>query len=224
MTVLYGTFGEYWGCVKRFIYQSRAKQHLLQIHLLNETCRVSWRRCLDGEILRDLSSAQVDAALRRHSRAITVKLTRRVKTLSKIIEKRKRKNTRVILSVALEDRWTNKGFRAAVAIIKRAGWEYELSRSLVRSDGSLYTPASFLELHGVQPTFKGAPCIYNSDGDELNLREARDATRRYKDCLSVFLWTRDAQGVGDFFVEPRRRDFRISDREVVLYRNILGDL
>jgi hypothetical protein len=227
MVVLFETFGDDWSCVKRFTEKFHDKDHVLQIHFSNETCRSPTRICGKGELFRSKSWADVNLLLTRPSSSTRKKLVQRVDKLHLRVSTVAGRKTQVVVTTGLEDRYGREARKFMFNFLEKSFPQFVITTNPV---GSSYANAldTYLELHGVRPDFgpyQPEFCIYNPDGDELTVQQARDARTRYGNCFINYLWTERAQGIrpDGRFVDPLRRRFRILNWEVAKYRELLGE-
>lgn len=221
MVILYGTFGTDWSCAQRFVERFSNKPHLLQIHFYNASC-LAFKRCYTGEIFRS-STKNVNRSLSNYSPRVVELVARRARNIYTAVERIKTHNTTLLLSTGLEDRLSSQAYSVMYSILRKE-WPYEIVRNPVGPVYKTYKPADYLELHGMRPSYKGAPCLWNGDGLKLTMSETAIIFSRLANrCGVLYAWTRGAQGIylDRDFVRPLERNFHISSLEVKRYSSLL---
>lgn len=219
MTVLYGTFGDDWSCVSRFIDRYRDKPHLLQVHFSNETCRRN-RNCRSGEMRGDLSVAQYSRAIEGGDPAILREIRDRIRDIRAVVEILRGRETYLVLSAGLEDDYTPGAFSRLVRELEKE-WPYLIVRS-----GSKFSTFP-RERHGLGARCEGSVLVANVDGAVAGyFTQRKFALANKDDCLATFLWDKDHQGRGrrnSSKVDPKLRVFEWTPEDVVSYGAILEE-
>ena len=202
MAVLWGTFGKDISCVDKFIKANSSKPNLLEIHFSNETCHRYPRKCFYGEL---------------KSYGIRT-IQKRIYQIKALIEPLLLPNTKVILSMGLEDNYLRKRAKRLYSIIK-SQWPYFIARS---PDNDPYLPNRhmFIEHHGLYSSCTRAT-IANNDGSELGMQAPREFYKRHASCLAVFLWLPGLQGSEKKFTPPLTRSFKFSREDLRSAREFL---
>lgn len=236
ISVLWGTFGTSTSCIKKFAEASANKQHLIQIHLTNETCRLRGT-CFEGELFPKVGWREQNHLLTTMSPRTKSQIQARVLSILNKLTPIINSNTKLVLSVGLEDLY-NKNSAAKIISAVREVWPYELVRNSKKrarfGDGTDYQ-----ELHGNRPNFEGGQCgIVNLDGFDINfgrgagLRRALSTSRatawfntwKAQNCLAVFLWRGEWQGIyKDRYPRPRTRIVKFSNFDVKKVQQILAE-
>lgn len=244
LSILWATFGDSNGevstrRVQRFTESNKDKPHLLEIHLLNQTCydqSSEGRKCRRAEFVPNLNhrgfNRRVVALNSKGVRLRTV-ISARVKEIKTWVDTVRNENTTVILSTGLEDQYSDAAYNTIVRIIQEAGWTDEIVRNpettkrIVISDGANYYeshPGSAANANKES----GWPlvtnnCIVNLDGvstpettsgESITKDQAKDFIRRHQNCFAVLLWNQPSQGLDTLNVRPRRRTFVLSNPDI----------
>ena len=223
MAVLWGTFGDNPACLERFIRTFRDRPHLIEIHFSNETCRRSngARPCLAGEFLPELNVAQLNAALERLDSGALGAIFQRTQSISTLMDEIYSHNTHIILSIGLEDQYSQFAAIVMELHIRNSGWRYGLSRNHV--NGKVFPALSgWVETHAAaaarRPPLVRAPlCIYGEDGNTVSLKHTKEVLKKYANCLVVYAWRQEWQNFpppNGAFIPPRDRFFEIFDADV----------
>lgn len=217
LSVLWGTFGKDMSCIERFMSTTQGRDRLLQIHFSNENCRKK-ERCLAGELMPRMSVRRFNSALELRRKRVRQAVKRRVENILAKITPLIDDRTKVILTLGLEDQFTDRAALNLKRMIKR-DWNY----GIVRNPLNVYSRsvARYFEYHSLYPP-RREHCVYNPDGRSVRLRgdskyrpsvsrqEFRRAVRSYCHCTGIFGWNAESQGIGEKFVAPRRRSFAFS--------------
>lgn len=215
---VYGTFGNDFSCIKRFIDEFKDKDKAIQGQLSNENCR-KYRRCGKGELFGKWSVRRYNYKLRRESKILSRHVGSRIRKIRRATET-SGPNSLLVLSTGLEDQLTNISYLKLYDVIRET-WPYEISRNPLK--GHYIGPADYLERHGLRPEFHGKPCIYNNDGTEIDIPKAKHVLKRYSHCRVSYFWNKRSQGRDtDEFVDPRLRRFRIFIKDIYLIGILLG--
>lgn len=209
MSVLYGTFGDDWTCVHKFEQRFASRPRLLQVHLSNGSCR-RFGRCGEGEIDPGASLVSFKNQLRLSDfqrRVVHVK-----KKLGSFGE-----NGRYVISIELEDNFSNREFSRLFRVVKRE-WPFWISRSSVTRN-SLRGASDYVERHGDRVACTSTT-IWNNDGTPV--QTVADYARRTRSCFASFLWTPDLQGSESGFIAPMKRSFRITEESKRRWKTFLS--
>lgn len=219
MVVLYGTFGDDWTCVERFITKFSHKKHLLEIHFYNGSC-LHLHRCFEGELFSS-SVSKVNKLLASQDPIILSKIIERVDRITGKVDSLKQSKTTVVLSTGLEDRLSSSAY-AVLYNTLRERWPYGLARSPASRHAKKFHSTDYIERHGVPTGSLNGNCIWNGDGFNLNPGETKSIFRKLRHCKVLFAWTREAQGIywGDF-IKPRERTFHLDSWVVKQYASVL---
>lgn len=219
MVVLYGTFGESFHCINRFLATFKDRKHVIEVHFSNESCR-KFGRCKQGEFFGRDSVKTYNARLIRNKDGVRKKI--HIRTEQILLGIRPNKNTRLLLSTGLEDRLYVRAWKNLYASIKDI-WPYEIIRA-PEGNHPQYHRGAGIELHGPDADYRERKCtVWNQDGFESGLSETARLFSRYSHCGVLFSWTARAQGIHDNrrFIEPLDRDFKISREDILIYGNLL---
>lgn len=219
MAVLYSTFGNNTSCIKKFVHKFRNRSHALEFHLNNETCRRGGRVCFEQELFAKKSPRAYSATLEQMPTQVRNRIQKRVKRILEVSESANG-NTRLLLSLGLEDQYTDKAASQMFLAVKEI-WPYEIIRNPV-GDRSRDRNADVIELHAVENIFPADRlCIWNQDGLEGGLVEAQRLFKIYRQCLGRLAWTIESQGITTPFTPPLKRAFVITKRDVKNYGTLL---
>lgn len=221
MTILYSTFGDDYSCVARFLEQSKTKDHLLQIHLSNETFR-RWRgRGTEHEMAPRMGVLAYNNALKVKNPRILMAIRDRVRDVQARIAPLMNQNTQVIISTGLEDNYDTKAYYVVKSQLRRAKWPFLIGRNPLASC-DVVSPSDYCELHSTNAYFSNVRCIWNNDGNAIGVAKQSSMLEKYGRCFAGAFWSAGAQGVfGGDFILPRSRHFRISRRDVNEYRRAI---
>lgn len=214
MPVLYGTFGTNFACVAEFARTNAGRPHVIQLHFSNEACRRN-RRCLDGELHKDLSIERYNALIERS--ASTNETRERLRDLTSKISSLANPYSRIILTTGLEDNFSEKAFRNMKSFLE-SSTQYEIVRSPVK------IPASrdyLMEYHGLQHVCD-RQTIASNDGSNIGMSEAREFGSHTASCAIALFWTCGAQGTCGGFTPPVSRSFNISWEDALAFKYFLG--
>lgn len=223
LPILYGTFGDSEECLFRILALSRLKSVIVQVHLSNETMR---RRKLsqrgEGEMLTYYGIAELNNGLEAHDSLVLDAVRNRVAEVLEMQRTLATPNSRWILSVGLEDNYTDKAAEVMVNTVREV-WPYEVSRNPLK--GVYKAGADFIESHSATKR-KGftVPCFANEDGRINSTRQSNKFLETYQMCLGAALWDKDHQGANPNgkFTLPRKRTFKFTSSDVKKYRAILS--
>ncbi len=219
MVVLYGSFGDDWHCVERFIRRFSHRKHLLQIHIYNGSC-LYLRRCYSGELFTS-STKKVNALLVNQDPIVIDRIRQRVIEISERVATLKAPKTKLILTTGLEDRLTSGAYKVMYSIL-RSEWPYDMARNPVGKTHKKFYPANYIELHGLPTKFSTTRCIWNGDGFNLTVPETRAAFDKFNQCKVLYAWTKQSQGIfGGPFVPPLERTFQLDLGVVKDYATVL---
>jgi hypothetical protein len=221
-------------CTQEFFRRYEGKPHILAIHFSNEAGRRN-RRLSRYEHLPKLSINGYNSGLERRRRRTTRSVTNNAKEIKHFIDKFANHESRILVSTGLEDNFSTEAFKVIVKLIREAIPNVEIIRNPVGDSEKYYIGADFIELHGVQPHIKSAGrCIQNLDGISIKFSDGKPDAQEILlsalpafikrgqalSCL-VFLWWREAQGIGSKFIEPRKRKFLIEPKKINLTNNLI---
>lgn len=207
ISILWGTFGEEGGCLKRFLSDPRPKT--LEVHLVNEVCQRN-SRCGPYEFLRGMSVSDYEKKLLARDE----KLLRRFRDLSGSVADFLHKNTAggpltCYISPGLESNISRKAARVLFEIVgahfpqcKKVWNPLNSSPYAKPFDGHVF------EQHGNKPRVS-PPCIVNLDGIDVGSVDPERYINKYKQCDLVFLWGFGFNGnkEGGQWQDPREREF-----------------
>lgn len=219
MPVLYGTFGDNWECVAKFIEQNKTRPHAVEIHFSNERCRY-WGRCYDGELLKDLDTESYNFALAAKDGAVIATIQARMYEILMVVQMLSSISpaTNWILTTGLEDSYSDEAALQIYDTIHTI-WPYELRRSPVNANVLFSHP---LELHGVQVDC-ATPAIVSNDGDPIESTSGlRSYVQEHKLCEGLILWQSRAQGITDEFIKPNDRSFGFDDYDILMWHEFLN--
>lgn len=219
IAILWENFGDDPVCVQRFTDRYHDRPHLLQIHFTNEACRRK-RSCFKN-FHAEAGIGDYNRLLEGMPEATRTEVIERLNKIIAFIESVRTPNTRVVLSVGLEDNLSNLAYENLVSVI-RANWPFELSRNRHTGGRSLLF-ADFEEKHSARGRPGRLACIANEDGNDHGKSQSKKFLKRYRACAAVFLWRGRHQGrVGKWRGKnPEDRDFRFPDRDVKTLADVL---
>jgi len=234
LSILWGTFGNSQSCVSKFLSRFKDRTHLLQIHFSNETCRFN-QRCSNDELFPKIGWHAYGRKLQLMDEETKAVIQARTQTILDTLIPLINDNTKLVLSIGLEDLYFGTAATNLTAAIKEI-WPYEVSRNpKFRAMNIDYI--DYQELHGVQQNFAKNPvkCIVNQDGIDADLgagaklknavtkAQIRSWIKKWRaSCDAVFLWRAEWQGVSEkYFVKPPRRNFRFPDNDVTTIQSLL---
>ena len=242
LSFLWKTFDRGLGdCPKRFTERFKDKPHTLSVYLSNETCRRPPRYCEPGrEIFAHTRYGPLSRLLERKDRRLLGAFSRRAGAISAYLGTVANENTELVIIYGLEDDWSNKAFRAVKAAVDpMLDTKILKVRNPNGRDAKRYSlgGADFIELHPIESNFRGKACIFSNDGVDVNLggsyRPLRDplsvstmfsAIREAKRaCSRTFLWWNN-QGVGERFIVPSKRSYRINKNDIAVINKLLRRL
>lgn len=212
MSVLWGTFGDDYSCMVEFLERFKARPHMLQIHLMNGSCRRQ-NRCLEGEFARYETLDGLNRKLERKDVALMGELSDRIGDVRGFVDSHINHNSVVVLSISLEDNFTP---RAASNLRNHVQprWPYLISRNRVLG----ITPVGIVESHDLLQDYPDRMCIVNEDGNGQSAQDSMNLLARYDHCLAVLLWRHSWQNFPPpkrgVFVPPRSRKFVITNQHV----------
>lgn len=224
--VLWNTFGEDRSCMVRFMDRYRNRPHLLQIIFSNEACRRN-RNCKDGELAGNLSVDSYNRALQVYDFFVYLEIQKRLLDILMFTSLNANDNTTLMLSLGLEDNFDRVAYEHLSGYVHAPyHWPHIVNRNPLKNRGYRY--GDFYEAHGGRARcYFGGPNIVNEDGDNQSVRESRDFMRSNKSCFVRLLWRKAHQGretlVARYPVPPRKRTFKISDRDVVELGKLLAE-
>lgn len=212
---LWSSFGDDLRCVERFLELPQARK-VLMIHATNETCFHKPRHCTRYD--------QPD-------------FRRRAWEIGAFIEAWDGPGITFLVSTGLESDFDRTRMAKRAAILRAAMPNRNvLIVANPDENHSNYSGADVLELHGLKPTFPaGVACIATNDGNDVALGSKRDLCRsgaaisalhssleraRKSDCSS-FVWWGTQGECGRKWVEPRKRDIRLFNADIVAVNRIL---
>lgn len=221
MAILWGTFGDDLWCPIWFMQAVRDRGHLLQIHISNESGRKKNNLGV-GELSPFHSVSDYNEALEAGELEVHSAARERVKEILAFVRLFANENTAVILSLGLEDQYTDEAYEALRQTVLDAGWPYGINRNPL---GNRHHIAGwdYREKHGDTARCSSETQMVNEDGSVQTLRATKKWLDRNKSCLVRFVWRAEHQGrtKSGRPVYPRRaRSFHISDKDV----RELGDL
>lgn len=192
--VLWGTFGTDTRCLRRVMSKFRDRQHLIEIHLSNHTCRPSrGRRCFSGEVHGPTAFDE------------------RLKEVIQFFSTYGNSNTVTVLTAALEDEFTDRQFRFYQKMIL-ARWSGLTARNSLL--GGNYRPANFSESHSPDATRAE---LVSLDGNlhmtETQVRRFVLKQRARRKVRALYLWRCEWQGGCGKFIPPRKREFEFGLRD-----------
>lgn len=235
--ILWRTFGKRKNCIRRFLHKNRARPHLIEIHPINNVY-IRNGTTQRGTLEHKKTIASFNAKIMGFDPKLESQIINRIATISKFIEKARNKNTKIILSLGLEDDYTEAAAKRIDSIF-RYKVPYELARNpqIYRADSSI---SEYIELHGynprrLRPADEGA-CIANGDGDftltftsntrdnSVKMRKVRRWAIRNKrhGCIRL-LWFPKHQGItGTRFILPSRRSFIVNRSDHLVAKKVFG--
>lgn len=222
--VLVTTFGYDTKCVKRYLDRFKNRPHFLEIHTSNETFRRNLYKATKFEIAPTLGVRAYNQAIEKRDAYLLRRVRAKVKWVNKHILPLTNANSYVVLSTGLEDNYSKRAYRIIRNEIKKL-WKGDLVRNPLHippncrdTDGVKYC-----ELHLPESDFGKVPCIWNNDGNYDDVFYQSEFFTRYSSCTVRLAWSARAQGIfTNQFVEPRRRTFEISRRDITEYGELLS--
>lgn len=226
--VLFGTFGNCFPFVKRFVEWAGDKPHLVEIHISNECARRSGR---DGkQIAKRLGTGEYDRAL-KEGNTKTLKLV--VKRVEKVMEGLRAianpYTSNVLISVGLEDNLGQESAARLLAQVKTGAGQVVVVRNPMTRQPRIAN--EWIEGHG--RTYHAGQEIWNFDGihvgahgqlEDISYENALKAIRAaYKQFKAVFLWSADAQGWRGSGNSYEGRTYEISETEQEGFKYILRE-
>lgn len=222
--VLVTTFGYDTKCVKRYLDRFKNRPHFLEIHTSNETFRRNLYKATKFEIAPTMGVRAYNQAIEKRNPYLLRRVRAKVKWVNKHILPLTNANSYVVLSTGLEDNYSKRAYRIIRDEIKKL-WKGDLVRNPLHippncrdTDGVKYC-----ELHLPESDFGKVPCIWNNDGNYDDVYYQSEFFTRYSSCTVRLAWSGRAQGIfTNQFVEPRRRTFEISRRDIAEYGELLS--
>lgn len=221
-------------CVAEFAKHNQNKKHIIQVHFLNGVSRRNGMLSRK-DLLPKYNYQRLNKQLAKRGSRISIKLNREAGILKDYLTLISNKDTRIIVSLGLEDNYTNRAFREVENTLRIIFPNTDLSSNDVlnlRNDPSLIN-----ERHGA--FIKNIPvnCLINFDGYDINftdkknkfqkslsLEELKNEIHRYynKGC-SVFIWWREPQGIEEEHrkIKPDYRDYKIISKQIGIINFIL---
>ena len=213
IAVLYETFGYDQKCIARFVARNHWRPHMIDFHFSNEACRRN-HNCIDESLGGSVS--EYNKALEAKDPKLVAKLQARMWVIRSIFDSIKNDNTRVVISVGLEDNYSDKAFKNLVEIL-RPIWPWEFSRNPCKGGRSL-SGVQLKEFHSLTSRPGGLRCMANEDGNyNQSKKDSQKFLKRYAACDAVFLWREEHQGRTENGkrVPPRKRKFIFTAKDVV---------
>lgn len=201
MSVLVGTFGRSPVCVKRYLAQEYDRRHTLLVYLENGPCQNN-NRCQANE--------------RRYPHNL-----RFIRSLEPFMGP----NTELWVSPKLEDRnapgWHRRALKRLHAAKLCPGcYAVKYVRNSVKTGP--VGRYDLREYHGLH-TKSGARAVVSNDGAAVELSDCRTFYTRHANSAGVYLWNAELQGIGQRWIIPYRRSFKVTDRLLRCWNRFLGE-
>lgn len=210
ISILEGTFnddGSNYDCVRAFIDSNKDREHLVQVHLFNESCRDDGK-CGKTDFYKHLNVKKFNKALETMPVYMASSIKKVVNKVNKELVEIKNSKTKVLISVGLEDNYSLKGYiRLKREVRKHTKFE------LMRSPVNVKTKVNgIVEYHGVQSLCAESQRIASNDGIKITGKTNRikEFAKNNSDCYAIFYWDGAIQGRDVKFKPPLERDFRFS--------------
>lgn len=227
LATIWRAFGDNNNNIRRFFDEHKNREHSLELHITNETCRRPPRHCTRFDtVWPHLRATAFNRRAATHPRRLERTFTRRVRRAYEFLEAARNENSTVIVTTGLEDNYDARtGTRIRSVLLKY----FNAARVVVnpvRACGASGRHA-LVELHSGQPD-TCRPYVFSNDGRNL-CRTVRG--RGTEGCLSIsglhsqirkygarynFIWWNTQEIEPGEFVEPRRRNFRIYLKDINL--------
>ena len=242
LSFLWKTFDRGAGkCPARFVEKFKDREHWLFIYLTNETCRRAPRFCETGrEIGAHYRYPEMSRRLQRRDAKLLSQLRRRASAISRYVSTILASNTKIAIVYGLEDDWTNAAYKVVKETVDPLLPDNAIkirNPNAKDAKGRALYGADFIELHPLESDFRDAPCVFSNDGVDVDLggsyRPLHDPLsvstmlgvlgEAKRSCNHGFLWWNN-QAVGDKFIRPSRRNFRVNREDSVVINSILRRL
>lgn len=232
-SVLWGPWGEPVPFIEEFIEWAGKRKHLVEIHMSAETARRTYRH--GRQIAPTQSVYQYNKNIINRDTMTMGLIAKRVELIARKIDSIENENTKVVLSVGLEDNLSEEAGCILVDYTTKILKKWDLTWKVCRNPMLRQCKCGRELIEGHGRTFHpGSQHIWNFDGvhvgshdvvedisyaNALKLIEA--ANKQYR---AVFLWSAKAQG-WEFSGQPYEgRTFEIIDEEQTGFRQILKAL
>ncbi len=218
IAVLWGTFGDDLTCLKRFTSLFADRDHLVQVHFSNETCRRKGK-CYEGELLGGLGvkayrESVLNGAALPFIRARALEIAANMRAISG-------PRTTLMLSTGLEDNYSTEQYQTILNELREV-WPYIIVSNPVGGNPRGEFGADLLETHSKEGRARHPFCVANEDGDlEASYSRTRRFFKSYASCYAVFAWRKSHQGFTPSVPRPMSRKFRYSDSDVQRIANVL---
>jgi len=227
---VWGTFGTSREGIEAYFAAVGDRPHVIQIHLMNGCC-IRRGNCYEGQPLRGFSLNNWNHALTNKDPRVKRVIQRRVRAIREVIARYGNNNTIAILSVALEDNFTD---AAAAQLVRwaRAEWPGLISRNPSGTVGGKGdADADLHERHG-ERTSRPITRRHIQDLDGMSIdfpwqrwswkptlaaAEVPDFLARFKSAGVVLLWNAAHQGNKGMTADsgaPRSRSIYVDERDI----------
>lgn len=218
LSILWHGFGTDDSCVKKFLADPRPKT--LMIHPFNTTCSHAFRRGSCGH----------EPNWNRASNRL-----KRIQEIHAFLAQNASSNTRILISLGLEDTFQKKAARALTQVLQ--SFFPRIVRSTLHESQLGAVPGiSLNELHGVQFPRTSKARLLSNDGYDicstvrpthrncLSVSRMHDIIRKNKRSKDYFViwWNTHGVNPGDGIVDPFLRRVRIYRKDVNTVREILN--
>lgn len=229
MFVLAGTFGAQPDCIYKFLDLPQSKT--IGIYLAGICHRKG--NCKRGELLRRLSTAEINQRLAKKHPKTLREIRERVIAISKLLEGRVREIDEAILVMWLEDDLTNKAARVLYQTI-RPLWPYKIARNPNGANrGSRCKECDYIEHHGASVRCN-KKTIVSLDGVDIEyphrraalpnfktVKEVKRWERKHNRCKYILKWTGYHQGLTEdsrTAPPPRSRQCRVPRKDIDAFK------
>jgi len=210
LAFVWGTFGNKLDGLKEWFKQVQNRPHMLEIHLMNQVC-VRNGNCGAGEIWPGLNVNQFNKKLESNDPELISRIRGRIQEIKSFVDSQKNENSKLVLSLGLEDNFTKKAEKNLLALVEQE-WPYDTARNPVEQSGvdRSLNGADAIELHNPNPKYPaGVQGIVNLDGTDIDFSDraptlkpsltpekVRNFLKKNKGkSLAVFLWSALHQGL-----------------------------
>lgn len=236
---LHGTFGRRMNGVEHFVNRHGTKPHLIRVHLYNAVC-VRHGNCAPRELMPKWTRDDWNRKLVEMPKKLKRRLQDRALEVRDSLEAIVNENTRLVLSIALEDNLQDGAARNLVEVLKEV-WPYDIIRNPMLPFSSPAT-SDALELHISHGLLGGGLYLYGSlDGASVAFKHRKPSTEKTLTpndaraflrggsgrAIALFLWDGAHQGLGSGGTtaapRPFDRNIRVDRRDIKTFRRWLKE-